>query len=41
MGLIVENLHGKVNKKQIGDYESGVYMMKYSEIGIKKGKLTG
>lgn len=30
--LIVENLLGRANKKQIGNYESGVYMMKYNEI---------
>lgn len=30
--LIVENLLGRVNEKRIGNYESGVYMMKYNEI---------
>lgn len=32
MGLIVENLLGRANKKQIGNYDSGVYMIKYNEI---------
>lgn len=30
--LIVENLLGRANEKQIGNYESGVYMMKYNEL---------
>ena len=37
MKLILNNLAGKINKKQIGDYEEDVYMMKYNEIAIKKG----
>lgn len=35
MKMICENLRGKVNKKNIGDYEEGVYMMKYNEIKIR------
>lgn len=34
MSLIVNNLKGLVNSKQLGNYKSGVYMMKYSEIRI-------
>ena len=30
-GLILNNLRGIVNKPQIGAYDSGVYMLKYSE----------
>ncbi len=36
MKLIVNNLKGIVNEKQIGDYDEGVYMMKYVEIMIKR-----
>ena len=32
--LILENLNGKANKKWIGAYEEGIYMMKYSEVKI-------
>lgn len=32
MELILNNLLGKINKKNIGSYEENVYMMKYSEI---------
>lgn len=35
MDLIVNNLEGKTNKKSIGAYDEGVYMMKYNEIMIK------
>lgn len=35
MKMIVENLNGKVNKKNIGCYEDGIYMMKYNEVCIK------
>ena len=35
MKMICENLRGKVNKKNIGDYEEGVYIMKYNEIKIR------
>lgn len=36
MALIENNLKGVENKENIGDYEDGVYMMKYNEIVIKK-----
>lgn len=36
MKLILNNLKGKSNKKNIGGYEDGVYMMKYCETQIKK-----
>ena len=36
MKYIVNNLRGKVNEPQIGEYESGVIMMKYSEIMIRR-----
>lgn len=35
MKLIINNLEGKVNEIQIGDYKLGVYMMKYNELCIK------
>ena len=35
MKLILENLRGNANKKNIGNYEEGVYMMKYNEISIQ------
>ena len=35
MKLIVNNLEGKVNGKQIGEYADGIYMMKYNELMIK------
>lgn len=34
MKLILNNLQGMVNKKNIGDYEEGIYMMKYNEVKI-------
>lgn len=37
MKLIVNNLQGKVNAKNIGAYEEGIYMMKYNEVIIKRG----
>lgn len=37
MKLIMNNLDGIVNERQIGRYEEGIYMMKYNEIAIKKG----
>ena len=37
MKLIVNNLLGIANEENIGEYEEGVYMMKYNEICIKKG----
>lgn len=36
MKLIVNNLKGNVNKKNIGAYEEGVYMMKYNEIMVRR-----
>ena len=33
--MILENLNGNKNEKQIGNYESGIYMMKYNEIKIR------
>lgn len=36
MSLILNNLMGKVNEKHIGMYESGIYMMKYNEVAIRK-----
>ena len=34
MKLILNNLNGTANRKQIGAYEEGVYMMKYNEVKI-------
>ena len=36
VGLILNNLRGVANPKRIGGYESGVYMMKYSEVRVGK-----
>lgn len=36
MKLILNNLNGNVNKKSIGTYEEGIYMMKYNEVKILK-----
>ncbi len=36
MKYIVKNLAGETNTPAIGQYESGVIMMKYSEIGIRR-----
>ena len=36
MTLIKNNIEGRENDKCIGNYESGVYMMKYNEVMIKK-----
>ena len=36
MKLILNNLNGVVNRKSIGDYDEGVYMMKYNEVKIVK-----
>lgn len=38
MKLIENNVNGIVNKKNIGSYDEGVYMMKYNEIMVKKGE---
>ena len=37
MALILNNLNGKANAPQIGNYEEGIYMMKYNELMIRKG----
>lgn len=34
MKLILNNLNGIVNEKQIGAYDEGIYMMKYNEVKI-------
>ncbi|MBR4587116.1 MAG: ATP-grasp domain-containing protein [Lachnospiraceae bacterium] len=36
MKLILNNLKGIVNETHIGDYEEGIYMMKYNEVKIVK-----
>jgi len=36
MTLILNNLDGKTNEKNIGNYDSDIYMMKYNEIMIRK-----
>lgn len=36
MALILNNLKGLANKKNIGAYEDGIYMMKYNEIMVKR-----
>lgn len=36
MTLILNNLDGKTNEKNIGAYDDGVYLMKYNEIMVKK-----
>lgn len=36
MVLILNNLNGKTNQKNIGAYDDGVYMMKYNEIMVRK-----
>lgn len=35
--LILNNLKGIANKKNIGDYKEGIYMMKYNELKIING----
>lgn len=35
MKLIMNNLQGKANEKNIGTYGEGIYMMKYNEVMIK------
>lgn len=37
MELILNNLNGVANKKNIGAYEEGIYMMKYNEVRILRG----
>ncbi|NMB40675.1 MAG: ATP-grasp domain-containing protein [Firmicutes bacterium] len=33
-GMIIKNINGKTNQDETGQYEKGVYMMKYNEIKI-------
>lgn len=37
MKLIKNNLEGKANESQIGNYDEGLYMMKYNELKIMRG----
>ena len=37
MKLILNNLNGITNQKNIGAYEEGIYMMKYNEVKIRGG----
>ena len=37
MKLILNNLNGVANEKNLGAYEEGIYMMKYNEVKIVKG----
>ncbi|TSI11332.1 ATP-grasp domain-containing protein [Lysinibacillus sp. BW-2-10] len=34
--MLINNLQGNVNKIEIGDYNEGIYMMKYGEVYISK-----
>lgn len=36
--MILNNIDGKANEKQIGRYEDDVYMMKYIELSIRRGE---
>ena len=36
MSLILNNLKGAANKKNIGAYDEGIYMMKYNEVCIRR-----
>lgn len=36
MKLIENNVNGNANEKHIGDYEEGIYMMKYNDVAVKK-----
>lgn len=36
--MILNNIGGKANEKQIGRYEDDVYMMKYIELSIRRGE---
>lgn len=38
MKLIINNIEKKENKMQIGQYEGGIYMMKYNEAMVKKNE---
>ena len=37
MKLILNNLNGVANEKNIGTYEDGIYMMKYNEVKTRCG----
>lgn len=39
MKLILNNLKGEINKKNIGSYEDDIYMMKYNEVMIRRKEL--
>lgn len=39
MVLIRNNLAGIANKKNIGAYDEGIYMMKYNEVVVKRGAM--
>jgi len=41
MKLIMNNLKGVANKKSIGNYDEGIYMMKYNEVKILKEIADG
>ncbi|HOA81078.1 MAG TPA: hypothetical protein PKK61_08470, partial [Defluviitaleaceae bacterium] len=32
--MIINNICGKVNKRERGNYDEGIYMMKYNEIKV-------
>ncbi len=36
MELIKNNLYGKTNRKQIGEYKENIYMLKYNELIVKE-----
>lgn len=38
MNLILNNLNGIVNQKNIGAYDEGIYMMKYNEVKVVRKK---
>jgi len=38
--MIINNLNGIENKEQIGNYDEGIYMMKFNEIKILKGNIN-
>ena len=38
MKLIQNNIHGLANPPVVGNYDEGVYMMKYNEVMIRRGK---
>ena len=34
--MIINNINGNINKDVIGEYDEGVYMMKYNEVMLKR-----